>query len=69
MIFFPQEAVSAEQQVLGEQVEHLLSWLRETEAHMNEGMAGLDQMQKADKVGHHDKLTQQLSLCKASCPT
>lgn len=69
MIFSPQEAVSAEQQVLGERVEHLLSLLRETEAHMNGGMAGMDQMQKVDKVGHHDKLTQQLSLCKASCPT
>lgn len=49
-------------------MESLLSWLRETEAQMNGGMAGMEKMEKAEKDGSCDQLTQQLSLCKASCP-
>lgn len=63
-----QEAVTAEQKSLGGQVESLLSWLRETEARMNGGMAGMEKMEKAEKDDSHDQLTQQLNLCKASCP-
>ena len=44
-------------------MESLLSWLRETEAQMNGGMAGMEKMEKDDD---HDQLTQQLNLCKAS---
>uniref|UniRef100_A0A671XCI9 Microtubule actin crosslinking factor 1 n=1 Tax=Sparus aurata TaxID=8175 RepID=A0A671XCI9_SPAAU len=40
------EAVTAEQKSLGGQVESLLSWLRETEARMNGGMAGMEKMEK-----------------------
>ncbi|CAK6977081.1 microtubule-actin cross-linking factor 1 isoform X1 [Scomber scombrus] len=56
------EAVTAEQKSLGGQVENLLSWLRETEAQMSGGMAGMEKM--AEKDDNHDQLTQQLHLCK-----
>lgn len=46
-------------------MESLLSWLRETEAQMNGGM---EKMEEAEKDDHCDQLTQQLNLCKASCP-
>lgn len=45
-------------------MESLLSWLRETEAQMNGGMAGMEKMEKAEK--DDNQLTQQLNLCKAS---
>ncbi|KAI9540590.1 hypothetical protein NQZ68_039227 [Dissostichus eleginoides] len=60
------EAVTAEQKSLGGRVENLLSWLRETEAQMSGGMAGMDKMETAEKEDHSDQLTQQLHLCKAS---
>lgn len=66
LISLPQEAVTAEQKSLGGQVESLLSWLQETEAQMNGGMAGMEKMEKVEKDGSCDQLTQQ--LCKASCP-
>ncbi|XP_074468757.1 microtubule-actin cross-linking factor 1, isoforms 1/2/3/4/5 isoform X2 [Sebastes fasciatus] len=56
------EAVTAEQKSLGGRVESLLSWLRETEAQMNGGMAGMEKMEKAEK--DDNQLTQQLNLCK-----
>ncbi|XP_008298970.1 microtubule-actin cross-linking factor 1, partial [Stegastes partitus] len=55
------DAVTAEQKSLGQQVDSLLSWLKETEAQMDRGM---EKMEKADKDDSHDQLTQQLSLCK-----
>ncbi|XP_051247419.1 microtubule-actin cross-linking factor 1 isoform X13 [Dicentrarchus labrax] len=58
------KAVTAEHESLGGQVESLLSWLRETEAQMNGGMAGMEKMEKAKKDDGFDQLTQQLSLCK-----
>lgn len=61
-----QEAVTAEQKSLGGRVENLLSWLRETEAQMSGGMAGMDTMETAEKEDHSDQRTQQLNLCKAS---
>ncbi|KAI4818359.1 hypothetical protein KUCAC02_011702, partial [Chaenocephalus aceratus] len=60
------EAVTAEQKSLGGRVENLLSWLRETEAQMSGGMAGMDTMETAEKEDHSDQRTQQLNLCKAS---
>ncbi|XP_071060901.1 microtubule-actin cross-linking factor 1, isoforms 1/2/3/4/5-like [Pseudochaenichthys georgianus] len=58
------EAVTAEQKSLGGRVENLLSWLRETEAQMSGGMAGMDKMETAEKEDHGDQRTQQLNLCK-----
>ncbi|XP_028277958.1 microtubule-actin cross-linking factor 1 isoform X5 [Parambassis ranga] len=58
------DAVTAEQKSLGQQVESLLSWLRETEAQMDGGMAGMEKMKKAEKDDGHDQLTRQLNLCK-----
>lgn len=58
------EAVTAEQKSLGGQVESLLSWLRETEAQMTGGMAGMERMEKAEDADPGDQLSQQLSLCK-----
>ncbi|XP_044027803.1 microtubule-actin cross-linking factor 1 isoform X13 [Siniperca chuatsi] len=58
------EAVTAEQKSLGGQVESLLSWLRETEAQMNGGIAGMEKMEKAEKDDNRDQVTQQLNLCK-----
>nr|XP_033493657.1 microtubule-actin cross-linking factor 1, isoforms 1/2/3/5 isoform X20 [Epinephelus lanceolatus] len=58
------EALTAELKSLGGQVESLLSWLRETEAQMNGGMAGMEKMETAEKDDSHDQLTQQLNLCK-----
>ncbi|KAK5883260.1 hypothetical protein CesoFtcFv8_019610 [Champsocephalus esox] len=58
------EAVTAEQKSLGGRVENLLSWLRETEAQMSGGMAGMDKMETAEKEDHSDQRTQQLNLCK-----
>lgn len=62
----PQEAVAAEQKVLGVKVERLLSMLMEAEAQMNEGMAVMDKRERAGKDSSCNQLTQQLSLCKAS---
>lgn len=45
-------------------MESLLSWLRETEAQMDGGMARMEKMDKAEKDDNHDQLTQQLNLCK-----
>ncbi|TNN50806.1 Microtubule-actin cross-linking factor 1, isoforms 1/2/3/5 [Liparis tanakae] len=61
-----QEAVTAEQKSLGGRVESLLSWLRETEAQMSGGMAAMERMEKAEDDDPGDRLSQQLSLCKAS---
>lgn len=47
-------------------MESLLSWLRETEAQMTGGMAGMERMEKAEDADPGDQLSQQLSLCKAS---
>lgn len=47
-------------------MESLLSLLMEAEAQMNEGMAGMDKRERAEKDSSGDQLTQQLSLCKAS---
>lgn len=47
-------------------MEGLLSLLMEAEAQMNEGMAGMDKRERAEKDSSGDQLTQQLSLCKAS---
>nr|XP_046274634.1 microtubule-actin cross-linking factor 1 isoform X9 [Scatophagus argus] len=58
------EAVAAEQKSLGVQVESLLSWLREAEAQMHGGMAGMEKIEKAQKDDSCDQLTQQLNLCK-----
>ncbi|XP_034747892.1 microtubule-actin cross-linking factor 1 isoform X18 [Etheostoma cragini] len=58
------EAVTAEQKSLGGQVESLLSWLRETEAQMDGGMAGMEKMETAEKDDNGDQLTQQLNLCQ-----
>ncbi|KAM6974296.1 uncharacterized protein LKV04_015934 [Tautogolabrus adspersus] len=58
------EAVTAERKTLGGRVESLLSRLRETEAQMNGGMAGMEKMVKAGKHDNGDQLTQQLNLCK-----
>ncbi|XP_026206002.1 microtubule-actin cross-linking factor 1 isoform X13 [Anabas testudineus] len=58
------EAVTAEHKSLGGKVESLLSWLRETEAQMDGGMARMEKMDKAEKDDNHDQLTQQLNLCK-----
>ncbi|XP_054873555.1 microtubule-actin cross-linking factor 1 isoform X8 [Amphiprion ocellaris] len=55
------DAVTAEQKSLGQQVDSLLSWLRETEAQMDGAM---EKMEKADKDESLDQLTQQLNLCK-----
>ncbi|XP_047461897.1 microtubule-actin cross-linking factor 1 isoform X7 [Mugil cephalus] len=57
------DAVTAELKSLGQQVENLLSWLKETETQMDGGMAGMEKMEKAEK-DDHDRLTQQLNLCK-----
>lgn len=59
-----QEAVTAEQKSLGGKVETLLSWLRETEAQMDGGMAKTEKMDKAEKNDNRDQLTQQLNVCK-----
>uniref|UniRef100_A0A8D0A9A9 Microtubule actin crosslinking factor 1 n=1 Tax=Sander lucioperca TaxID=283035 RepID=A0A8D0A9A9_SANLU len=59
------EAVTAEQKSLGGQVESLLSWLMETEALMDGGMAGMEKMETTEKDDNCDQLTQQLNLCKA----
>lgn len=56
----------AEKTRLEEQVECLLAWLGETEAHMSGGMVGMDKIEKADPDVHCDQLVQQLGLCKAS---
>lgn len=48
-------------------MESLLSWLRETEAQMDGGMARMEKMDKAEKHDNHDQLTQQLNHCKVSC--
>lgn len=48
-------------------METLLSWLKETEAQMDGGMAKMEKMDKAEKDDNHDQLTQQLNLCKVSC--
>lgn len=48
-------------------MEGLLAWLRGAEAQLDGGVAGMEKMAKAGKDGSHDQLTQQLSLCKASC--
>ncbi|XP_039977302.1 microtubule-actin cross-linking factor 1 isoform X2 [Xiphias gladius] len=58
------EAVTAEQKSLGGQVETLLSWLKETEAQMDGGMAGMEKMEEAKKDDNHDQLTHQLNLCR-----
>ncbi|XP_040910082.1 microtubule-actin cross-linking factor 1 isoform X4 [Toxotes jaculatrix] len=58
------EAVTAEQKSLGAQVEGLLSWLKETEAQMDGGMAGMEKMDEAEKDDSRDQLTQQLNLCR-----
>ncbi|XP_031151469.1 microtubule-actin cross-linking factor 1 isoform X18 [Sander lucioperca] len=58
------EAVTAEQKSLGGQVESLLSWLMETEALMDGGMAGMEKMETTEKDDNCDQLTQQLNLCK-----
>lgn len=47
-------------------MESLLSWLQDTEAQMNGGMAGMENTDKAEEDESCDQLTQQ--LCKASCP-
>lgn len=49
-------------------MESLLSWLMETEALMDGGMAGMEKMETTEKDDNCDQLTQQLNLCKASCP-
>ncbi|CAG06296.1 unnamed protein product [Tetraodon nigroviridis] len=54
-------AITAEKMRLEEQVEDLLAWLVETEAHMSGGMLGMDNTDQADTEVHCD---QQLSLCK-----
>ncbi|KAK2830737.1 hypothetical protein Q5P01_018668 [Channa striata] len=58
------EAVTAERTSLGGKVERLLSWLKEAEAQMDGGMAGVEKMEKAEKDDDHDELTQQLRLCE-----
>ncbi|XP_029938047.1 microtubule-actin cross-linking factor 1 isoform X3 [Salarias fasciatus] len=58
-----QDAVTSEQKSLGERVERLLSWLNETEAQMDGGMAGKERSEKLEK-DERDQLKQQLSLCK-----
>lgn len=60
-----QAAITAEKTRLEEQVEDLLAWLVETEAHMSGGMLGMDNTDQADTEVHCD---QQLSLCKVSQP-
>ena len=57
-----------EQKALGGKVENLLSWLRETEAQMTGGMAGVEKMEEPEKDVTFNQLIQQLSLCKASAP-
>ena len=47
-------------------MERLLSWLKETEAQMDGGIAGMEKMEKSEKEDNCDQLTQQLNLCKAS---
>lgn len=49
-------------------MEKLLSWLRETEAQMDGGMTGMEKLEKTERDNNYDQLTQQLHLCKASCP-
>ncbi|XP_069372125.1 microtubule-actin cross-linking factor 1, isoforms 1/2/3/4/5 isoform X7 [Paralichthys olivaceus] len=58
------EAVTAEKMSLGGKVESLLSWLKETEAEMDGGIAGMEKMEKSEKEDNCAQLTQQLNLCK-----
>ncbi|XP_069572874.1 microtubule-actin cross-linking factor 1, isoforms 1/2/3/4 isoform X10 [Brachyistius frenatus] len=58
------DAVTAEQKSLGQQVERLLAWLREAEAQMDGGMAGMGEKEKEEKDKSPDQLTQQLNHCK-----
>lgn len=60
-----QAAITAEKTRLEEQVEDLLAWLVETEAHMSGDMLGIDHIEKADTEVQRD---QELSLCKVSWP-
>ncbi|CAB1420217.1 unnamed protein product [Pleuronectes platessa] len=58
------EAVNAEKMSLGGRVERLLSWLKEAEAQMDGGIAGMEKMEKSEKEDNCVQLTQQLHLCK-----
>lgn len=46
-------------------MDNLLSWLMDTEAQMNGGMARMERMEKSEKDGNQDQLTQQLHQCQA----
>lgn len=58
--------MTTEQKTLGERVEKLLSWLRETEAQMDGGVTGMEGTDKTKGDQSHAQLTQQLQLCKVS---
>ncbi|KAM9384120.1 microtubule-actin cross-linking factor 1, isoforms 1/2/3/4 [Pholidichthys leucotaenia] len=58
------DAITTKQKSLGQQVESLLSWLREAEVQIEGGMAGMEKSEKTENDDSHDQLTQQLNLCK-----
>ncbi|MEQ2277972.1 hypothetical protein XENORESO_010521, partial [Xenotaenia resolanae] len=58
------DAVTAEQESLGQHVDRLLSWLSETEAQMDGGTTGRDKKETTEKDDGQAELTQQLNVCK-----
>ncbi|MEQ2219296.1 hypothetical protein XENOCAPTIV_015529, partial [Xenoophorus captivus] len=58
------DAVTAEQESLGQHVDRLLSWLSETQAQMDGGTTGRDKKETTEKDDGQAELTQQLNVCK-----